>query len=344
MKPESLFFVFLLISALAVTACTSQVPPQAPPVAAEPEMTRVNVALIPLVSNGPLFIAKEEGYFARQGIDVEFVKFQNLAASLPVLVDGKIGVTGGPLLPGIVNSIAKEANVRIVAEKGKVGQEYCTVTAVVVRRDLYEKGIVRNVSDLKGRKIMGSSEQQYTLFRALALGNLTADDVEIVAMDYPSALVALKNQALDAGVLTEPYLTQAVTSGAGVVLVPAQNFIPDFPYLLYYGPAILDKDPELGKRFMVAYLQGAKQFNQGKTERNLAILQNYSALDRDLLNQSCWVKVDETGFVSKNAVGDYIDWMFENKNIPQKVDENKLYDMSYAAYASGVLQNTTKNR
>ena len=58
-----------------------------------------------------------------------------------------------------------------------------------------------------------------------------------------------------------------------------------YAYPLYYGPAFLDKDPELGRRFMVAYLQGVKQYNEGKTERNLEILQNYTRLDRDLLKQ-----------------------------------------------------------
>ena len=71
-------------------------------------------------------------------------------------------------------------------------------------------------------------------------------------------------------------MTQALDSGSAVVLVPGKDFLPDWPLPVYYGPAILDKDPELGKRFMVGYLKGVKQYNEGKTERNLAILQNYT--------------------------------------------------------------------
>ncbi len=40
---------------------------------------------------------------------------------------------------------------------------------------------------------------------------------------------------------------------------------------LYYGPAFTDTNPEVGRRSMVAYLQGVRQYNQGKTDRNIGI-------------------------------------------------------------------------
>ena len=120
-------------------------------------MTTVKVAYLPLISNAPLFIAKDEGYFARQGINVEFEKFQSGAATLPALINGDIAVSGGALSPGLFNAIAKGAHVRIVADKGSAVPGSCTASGVVVRRDLAQDGKVTNVSDLKGRKVMASS-------------------------------------------------------------------------------------------------------------------------------------------------------------------------------------------
>jgi NitT/TauT family transport system substrate-binding protein len=119
--------------------------------------------------------------------------------------------------------------------------------------------------------------------------------------------------------------------------------MPDYPYPLYYGPAILDKNPELGRNFMVAYLQGVKQYNEGKTERNLAIMENYTHLSRELLNQSCWYPIAEDGNILWKLIGEYIDWCYANKDIPQKLTEDQLYDMSYVTYANAVLRNTTTN-
>jgi NitT/TauT family transport system substrate-binding protein len=191
---------------------------------------------------------------------------------------------------------------------------------------------------------MAASDQLYGVFRALSLGNLTTNDVDLVNMDYPSGVVAFKNGAIDAGVLTEPYITQALNTNSTVVLIPAQDYYPDFPYLLYYGPVFLDKDPDLGRRFMVAYLQGAKQYNEGKTERNLAILGNYTKLDRELLNQSCWLPIDPNGDLPRQPVRDYINWMYANRNITHNPDDDLLFDTSYVNYANGVLRNSTTGK
>jgi NitT/TauT family transport system substrate-binding protein len=176
----------------------------------------------------------------------------------------------------------------------------------------------------------------------LEKGNLTPDDVEIVNMDFASAVVALRNGAIDACDLTEPFITQVNNSRSGVMLIPTHEYCPDWPLPLYYGPALLEKDPDLGRRFMVAYLQGVQQYNQGKSERNIMILQNYTRLDRDLLEQSCWMPVADNGLPPQKPVRDYVDWLYANKKISQNPSDDQLFDVSYVDYANGILANTTR--
>jgi len=327
----ALFFLIMLVSSVMICGCLSPAP----------AMKTVTVAYQTTSSNGPLYIAKDEGYFTEQGINMEFVRTQSSAAALPLLVSGEVDVSTGPLKTGLINAVAGGAHIRIVADKGTVTPGSCTAYALMVRKDLSDTGIVRNVSDLKGRKI-AVRDEGYDLFRALDLGNLSGDDVETVDMDFTSIIPAFKNGAIDAALVTEPYVTQSITSDAAVVLVPAQEFLPEWPLPLYYGPAVLDKDPELGRRFMVAYLKGVRQYNQGKTERNLAIIGNYTMLDRDLLNQTCWYPIAEDGYISPQPVREYMDWMYAHKKITQKLDDDELFDMSYVKYAQGVLANTSR--
>jgi NitT/TauT family transport system substrate-binding protein len=329
----ALLFVLMLVSGVIICGCLSTAPP----------LTTVRVAYLPIISNGPLFIAQEEGYFARQGINVEFEKFQSAPAALPALINGDIAVSGGQLSPAMANAIIKGAHVRIVADKGRAYSGSCNTNGIVVRRELFESGAVTKVSDLKGRKVMFTNDQSYLVSLLLEKGNLTPDDVEIINMDFASGVVALTNGAVDAGDLTEPYITQVNNSRSAVMLIPTNEYCPDWPLPLYYGPAILDKDPELGNRFMVAYLQGVRQYNLGKTERNLAILKNYTKLDRELLQQSCWMPVAIDGALPKKPVREYVDWMYANKKITQNLDDDQLYDTSFVDYANGVLQNTTNN-
>jgi NitT/TauT family transport system substrate-binding protein len=344
MKKALILLILLVVSAVALSACVSQAPPAVSPSTVPsptPALTTVRVAYLPIISNGPLFIAQEEGYFARQGINVEFVKFQSAPASLPALINGDIAVSGGQVSSGLVNAIMKGANLRIVADKGRASSGFCTTNGIVVRRELFESGKVTKISDLKGKKIMFTNDQSYLVSLLLERGNLTPDDVEIVNMDFASGVVALTNGAVDAGDLTEPFITQVNNSGAAVMLIPTNEYCPDWPLPLFYGPAFLDRDPELGRRFMVAYLQGVRQYNQGKTERNLVILENYTHLDRDILKQSCWMPVADNGDIPKKPVREYVDWMYATKKITQNPTDEQLFDLSYVTYANGILVNTT---
>jgi NitT/TauT family transport system substrate-binding protein len=84
---------------------------------------------------------------------------------------------------------------------------------------------------------------------------------------------ALAKRRIDFMVTTEPWLTRIIRAGHGVLWKRVQDVIPDFDYaFVRYGPSILEKDPEAGRRFMVAYLKGVHQYNQGKTVRNLEIM------------------------------------------------------------------------
>lgn len=328
MKPSPALIVILVLGILTC-GCT----------APSPATKTVRVAYLPTSDYAPLHIADEEGFFAEQGIRVEFVKVQGSAAALPLVLNGDVGVYAGPMKIGMVNAISQGEHVRIVADKGRVTRGPCTAYALMVRKDLYDSGAVRNVSDLRGRKV-AERDSDYDLYHALALGNLTPDDIDTIDMAFPLVIPAFANGAIDAGLVTEPYLTQAENNNTAVVLARAEDFIPEYPFLLFYGPAILDKDPELGRKFMVAYLKGVRQYNEGKTERNLRIIGNFTNLDRDLLNRTCWFPIREDGYVPEGPVRDYMDWMYEHKKISRNLDDDQLFDRSYAAYANGVLNTT----
>jgi NitT/TauT family transport system substrate-binding protein len=324
----AIFLVTILLAGVFVCGCSSPAP----------GAKTVRVAYLPISDYEPLFIAQEEGFFAEQGIRVELVRVPSTAAALPLVLSGEVGVYSGPLKIGLLNAVAQGEHVRIVADKGSVAPGHCTGYALVVRRDLFDSGVVTKVADLKGRKI-AEHDSDYDLYRALATGNLSADDIDAVDIEFPAVVPALRNGAVDAGLLAEPFITQARESGTAVVLVSAQDFEPDNPFPLYYGPALLDRDPEAGRRFMVAYLKGVHQYNEGKTGRNLEILANYTHLDRELLNRTCWWPIAADGHVPEKPVQEYADWMYANRKITRQVNADQLIDMSFVTYANSIRQN-----
>src|SRR3989304_4557461 len=88
---------------------------------AAPAPVTVKVAFTPLQAWGPLFIADAEGYFAREGIKVEWVTFAGGADTIAVLVQGQLDVGAGSASAGVFNPVAQGAQGRIVAANGHAG-------------------------------------------------------------------------------------------------------------------------------------------------------------------------------------------------------------------------------
>ena len=73
----------------------------------------IKVGYLPVTGHAKFFVAKEQGLFAQEGLDVELVEFQNSADGLNAVVAGKLDVGAfGTTAP--VAHISKGANLKIV--------------------------------------------------------------------------------------------------------------------------------------------------------------------------------------------------------------------------------------
>ena len=59
----------------------------------------------------------------------------------------------------------------------------------------------------------------------------------------------------------EPEVTQALDSGAAEIWIPGHLIAPDFQStFLLFGERLLERERDLGKRFMRAYLRGVERY------------------------------------------------------------------------------------
>ena len=303
------------------------------------ELTKVKVALLPTISFAPFFIGIEEGYFEEQGIEVELEKFSQSTNWVPALAQGDIDVGAGGITSSFFNSIARGMNIRIVADKGNL-QGDCDYAAIVVRKDLFENDEITELSDLKGLKIGLSylSTWGYVYSEILKKGNLSLDDIEVINLRDSERIEAMQTKGIAAATIGEPSLTQVIDMGLGVKLIGWKDAIPDFQlgYILY-GPNLLEKDPQLGKRFMVAYLKSVRQYNEGKTARNIEIIRRDTDLEKDLIERSCWPPIYSDGHLSVQSLLEVQNWGYENGYVDSLVSVDQLIDESFLEYANEVL-------
>ena len=328
-----------LLIVLLVTACAPAGGGQSTPGPA-----KLKVVALPYLSYAPLFIAEEEGYFAEEGLQLEFAKMTRTPAAIPALVEGELDVMPAGTNLSLLNAIARGASIKFVAGLSYIDPAGCVASAIMARRALVETGELDSPAQLKGRRIalVPVSLSGYFVESLLSTAGLTLDDVEIMDVSTPAVPAALEKGTIDLVVASEPWVTRIVQAGHAVAWMPAQQVIPDFQLsVVVYGPTVM-QNPDVGKRFMVAYLRAVQQYNQGKTERNLEILAEHTGLDRELLDQACWPAQRNDGQLNADAVLDFQAWTVKKGHLDSLVTEEQFWDPSFVEDANEVLGASTQ--
>jgi NitT/TauT family transport system substrate-binding protein len=295
---------------------------------------------VPFLSFAPFHIAAAEGYFERQNLDVEFVKLTKTSDAIPALITGEVDVASGLLTAGALNAIGKKGRIRIVADKGYLAANGCTVNAIVARRALVEARALDEPAKLKGRRfdLDVLLPEAYYVDRLLQRAGLSFDDLEIVNLPPAAEVNALASGSIDLTVATEPDVTRLIQTGTAVVWRPAEEVIPGFQWAsVYYGSSLLDERPGVGERFMVAYLEAVRQYNQGKTPRNLEILVRSTGLSEPLLREACWPSIHDDGRVDVEQLLQFQAWARSKGYVDQDVPADQLVDRRFVERANAAL-------
>ncbi len=318
------FFTITLVLILSLQACAPESTPVATePVAAEPAATPepvvttepdvVKVVVLPFTSHIPWFIAEEEGYFTAENLAVELVRFDDATRAFPSLLVGDVDVAGSAPNPGFFNAIASGSNVKMVADRGNLAADACTYMALLATPDWIEAFEASPVDALRGVNISidPSNFEAYMFETLIAPYGLTLDDVVAQDIAPPSLVEAVENHSVEIISIGEPWITRLVDTGLVTVWKPYQEIVPGMQFgVVLYGPSMLER-PEVGVRFMRAYLNAIRQYNEGKTDRNVEIMVAATGLDVDLLQRACWPPMREDGVISTQTIDDLQAWGLE---------------------------------
>jgi NitT/TauT family transport system substrate-binding protein len=323
-----------ICAGISLLSCSSR---NREPAAGKPEQTTLKVVVLPFLSFAPFFIAQEEGYFAAENLDVEFIRLPRNPQAIPALAHGDLDVASSVTSVTLLSAIGRGAQIRFVAGKGHIDPDGCTSNAIMAPRKLVEDGELDEVSAVRGRRVDLNRVllEAYHFDRLLAATDLGLDDIEIVDVPPPAESEALTSGAIDLTVSTEPDVTRLLQSGKAVVWSAAQEVIPGFQHAsLLFGPSLLVDDVDAGRRFMVAYLRGVRAFHRGKTDRNIEILATHTGLQRDLLREACWPAIRRDGRVNVDSVLEFQRWAVELELLDRPVERNEIWDRSFVDHAN----------
>ena len=306
---------------------------------------KVKVGAYASVSDAPLYIALEKGYFKEQGLDVEITKIDSGATMNTLLATGDIDASGGSPGAGVYNAVRQGLEFRIVADKGSTHRNR-GYFAFVVRKDLADQ--IKTVADLKGRSFAltgykNGSSSEVTLGKLLATAGMTDADLKMVNMSFGDIAAALGNRKIEAAVLIEPLVTQLEAQNIATVFRRADVVYPDQQYgALMYGPGII-KRPAVADRFMVAYLKAARFYNAAldgkasKDELARILTQHTSVKDPALYKSMTYPGIDPDGKLNVAGMNEDVRWWHANGRMKELVNVSNLVDEGYIARAKKTL-------
>jgi len=167
------------------------------------------------------YVAEEQGFFQKHGVDVQFIQ-TNISGNIPAVIESGSVEVGGPTLPAILQ--ANDAGLDLVVFSG--GAVYPLPGDVLIARD---GAGIQKTTDLKGKTVgvPGIGALLYIMLRRdLKANGVDPNSVKYVEMGFPQAGDALKAGQIDAYPSQAPFTARIIQSGAGKAV---QNWLSATP-------------------------------------------------------------------------------------------------------------------
>jgi NitT/TauT family transport system substrate-binding protein len=304
------------------------------------KLTPLRAVVLPYITFAPFFIARDEGYFEAEGLDVEFVRLVQPMAGVSEVAKGAIDMTQVGTRVGIFNAMLRGAKLRIVADKGGFAGESSPSSGFLVRRDLLDGKGKPDWAKIKGRKVSvdpssfwGFLFEKYLASNGLKMSDFVIEDLPVTALPgaFGTGTVAIAH-------VSEPWLTKILGQETTRLLVSDAGLAPAAHFSgVCFGPSLLEGNPDAGVRFMVAYLKGVRQYNRGKTKRNIEIIAGNTGLDTGIVADSAWPVIRSDGAMNLSGFVEFQKWARKKGYLDSVVPAEKLWDPRFVEQANRKL-------
>jgi len=324
----------------APTAAPAAVAPLSPPVT-------VRYGALLTLALAPFLIAEQRGYFAEEGIEAEFNRFDSGARMVAPMSAGQLEVGAGSHSAGLFNALASGLDLKIVADGGTLIPGRNT-SQIVARKQLAEQG-VHGADDLRGHTFAFTatgSTVHINVMRFLELNGVQANEVSLTEMGFPDMNAALSNGAIDFADQSEPLAMLGADQGILTRLTGVADYYPNREVsVLMYSGNFIEQQPEAARRFMVAYLRGIRAYEDAFT-KNVdhdavvdLLAENLPVKDRSLydrmMTEGTLLYLNPDGTVATESIAWDQDWLARNGLVRTKVDLGQVIDHSFVDYALG---------
>jgi NitT/TauT family transport system substrate-binding protein len=250
------------------------------------ELIPMKVSYLPIMDLQQLYVGLEKGFFEEEGLKVEAQVAQSGAVSQTLVESGSVDLGWTAIVP-FVQAYVKGFDFVFIAPGVFVDSTNRRTVGIIVKKD----SPMQSFKDLAGKKIAILALQALPHLAITTLADFYGVDIKtlkFVEVPVPSIPAAVKEGAVDAGHIAEPFIAASEAEGITRLL-----------YTGYYPPEIaerimvagwfakrssLEKNKEKMGRFLKA-VNKATDFINRNPDQMPAIIAKYTKLDVNLLGK-----------------------------------------------------------
>ncbi len=306
--------------------------------------TKITVGALRFTSHAASFVAYERGFFADEGLDVEF-KFFEAAQPMAVAIasgDADYGVTA---ISGGLISLAEKGATKIIGgalreEKGIDGQKILASDAA------FQAGL--NAPAMLDGKTFGitqpGSSFHYMGSRIAMAENAT---VSFKPLQKVGAIIgALKSGQIDAWTIVPHIAKPLAASGAVHIIGDVADYLPDYQVTtIFTSTENATNQRAQTEGFLRAFSRGAQDFNAALVDKTagpdaeeamVKLIHKYVYADRpyekaapSIINGSMRINADAS--LNMESVTDQVEWFKTEGLIKENITMEMLVDSTYVS-------------
>lgn len=268
--------------------------------------TKINIGYTAVSDFAAAFVAKEEGFFKKRGIDAELTLIA-INSNIPAAMLGGSIQVGGPTPSVFLQAVDGGLDLVGIAG-GSVTSKTVSAAGVVVRAGVD----IKKPEDFVGKKVgaPGIGAFLHVLFRHwLIEKGVDPKKVNFVEVSFPTMNDILKAGTIDAVVTAEPIMGRMVAAGTGTVVARYLDDLPEDKPAIMYGATRewAAKNPAAVKGFREAIAEGIA-FMKANDEKTREHIGKYIKLPPEI------IKTMLISYPSSTLTADQLAWWVDVMN------------------------------
>jgi len=282
------------------------------------KVTDIKIGVLPLVSALPIFVADGEGYFEKEGLNVELVTFNSALEQNAALQAGEIdGYFSDPV--NTIVMINGGVDVSIINTPYKANSKN-RMFAILVS----PQSKIDNIEGLKGVKVAISNATiiEYLQDKMLEHYGFTEDEIASQEIkQIPIRMQLLLSGTIEAALLPEPLVSLAEYNGARVIVDDTVLDLPET--VVAISNVLLERDPTLKDRYLNALESAVSKINSDSANLGDVLLAKIN-IPKEIKSSYKIPEFPVKAFPSEVEINQIQEWLIKKAIIKEKLLQERI--------------------